>query len=48
MVQLLGFPADVTDEAKPTLLDIERIEKITLLDVTFVPRQIDMGGATDA
>jgi len=48
VVQLLGFPADATAEVKPMLLDIERIEKVTSLDVTFVPRPLDVGGLTDA
>lgn len=48
VVQLLGFPAGATADVKPMLLDIERIEKVTPLDVTFVPRPIDSALASDA
>lgn len=40
-VQLLGYPSGATDGAKPVLLDIARIQKVTPLDVTFVPRPIE-------
>jgi predicted DNA-binding transcriptional regulator YafY len=48
VVKLLGFPAGATDDVKPMLLDIERIEKVTPLDVTFVPRPIDPDLVSDA
>lgn len=41
VVQLLGFPADSSGDGQAVLLDIERIEKVTPLDVTFVPRSLD-------
>lgn len=50
LVQLLGFSAGTTSEGKPMLLDIERIEKVTPLDVTFVPRPLESdssNGTTD-
>jgi hypothetical protein len=40
LVQLLGFPAHSSSDDQPLLLDIERIEKVTPLDVTFVPRSL--------
>lgn len=45
LVQLLGFPAAAE---QPLLLDIERIEKVTPLDVTFVPRLLDAAFLSDA
>jgi len=47
VVQLLAFPADATAEAKPLLLDIERIEKVNPLDVTFAPRPLDPDETAD-
>lgn len=45
-VQLLGFDAVSAEDAPPRLLDIARIEKVTPLDVTFVPRVlVDVDGA---
>jgi predicted DNA-binding transcriptional regulator YafY len=40
-VELLGYPAGAVEGAKPVLLDIARIQKVTPLDVTFVPRPIE-------
>jgi predicted DNA-binding transcriptional regulator YafY len=41
LVQLVGFPSDTPRGEKPVLLDIARIEKVTPLDVTFLPRPLD-------
>lgn len=40
-VHLLGYTSAAETDAKPLLLDIDRIEKVTPLDVTFAPRAID-------
>jgi len=40
-VELLGFPADGGADAEPVRLDITKIQKVTPLDVTFVPRPIE-------
>lgn len=48
VVRLLGFAADATAEAEPVLLDIERIENVTPLDATFVPRLLHPDGTPDA
>lgn len=50
VVRLLGFHAGTTNDAPPTLLDldIERIEKVTLLDSTYVPRPPASDGSADA
>lgn len=45
VVQLLGFPAGADAEVQPMLMDIERIEKVTPLDTTFVRRSIDSNHA---
>lgn len=37
-IQLLCYPPDAAGDADPLLLDIDRIERIAPLDVTFVPR----------
>ena len=42
LVQLVGFPSDTPGDEKPVLLDIAHIEKVTPLDVTFVPRPLDL------
>ena len=39
-VHLLSFVADAAKNKNPLLLDINRIEKVTPLDVTFVPRLV--------
>ena len=41
LVQLVGFAAGTPHDKTPLLLDIARIEKVTPLDVTFVPRPLD-------
>lgn len=43
VVQLFGFAANSDGDGRPVLLDIERIEKVKPLDVTFVPRPLDPG-----
>lgn len=48
LVQLVGFPSDTPRDEKPVLLDIARIEKVTPLDVTFVPRPLDPDHIPDA
>ena len=48
VVRLLGFPAGATTDGQPMLLDIERIEKVTPLDVTFVPRPLGPEFTADA
>ena len=40
-VSLLGFSPDGANDVAPLLLDIEQIEKVTVRDATFVPRDID-------
>ena len=39
-VHLVGFVADAAEDEPPMVLDVSRIEKVTLLDTTFVPRPI--------
>ena len=41
VVELLGFPAGAAGDVKPVRLDISRIQKVTPLDVTFVPRPLE-------
>jgi len=41
LVQLVGFAADTPHDKTPLLFDISLIEKVTPLDVTFVPRPLD-------
>ena len=41
-VSLLAFPVDPQDDQRPTLIKIETIRKVTPLDVTFVPRPVDL------
>jgi predicted DNA-binding transcriptional regulator YafY len=40
-VQLLGFVARSAEDQPPMLLDLSRIEKVLLLDATFVPRALE-------
>lgn len=40
LVRLLAFPADAAIDAKPMLFDIEKIKKVTPVDITFTPRPI--------
>jgi hypothetical protein len=40
-VSLLAFPADAKDDVPPLLLAINRIKKVTQLDVMFTPRPIN-------
>jgi len=47
-VQLVGFSTDASADGQPVLIDIERIGKVTPLDVTFVPRPLDPRHITDA
>ena len=47
-VQLVGFPTDASADGQPVLVDIERIGKVTPLDVTFVPRPLDPRHLPDA
>lgn len=39
-IHLVGFAADAADDAEPVLVNIERIEKVAPLDVTFTPRPL--------
>lgn len=48
VVRLLGFHAGGKADAPPMLLDIERIEKVTPLDVMFVPRPLGAGFDAEA
>lgn len=48
LVQLVGFAAESAADGKPLLLDIARIEKVTPLDVTFVPRPLGPDQIPDA
>ena len=41
-VSLLAFPVEPQDDQRPTLIKIETIKKVTPLDVTFVPRPVDL------
>ncbi len=41
-VQLLGLMADASGQDQPLVLDIDHLEKITPLDVTFTPPPIDV------
>ena len=47
-VQFVGFPTDASADGQPVLVDIERIGKVTPLDVTFVPRPLDPRHISDA
>lgn len=42
-IQLVGFAPDAGHDAEPLLLDIERIERVAPLDVTFTPRPLPAG-----
>ncbi len=41
LVQLVSFASDAARDNKLVLLDIARIKKVTMLDVTFTPRPVD-------
>ena len=41
-VNLLAFPATPPDVERPVLINLNRIRKVTPLDVTFVPRPVDL------
>jgi hypothetical protein len=47
-VQLLGLSADSLGDPRKVLLDIARIDKVTPLDVTFMPRPLDSDLTSDA
>ena len=47
-VTLLGFAAGAPADVQPMALDIERIDKVTPLDVTFVPRPLGPDVVADA
>jgi len=48
VVQLLGLSADSLGDPRKVLLDIARIDKVTPLDVTFMPRPLDSDLTSDA
>jgi predicted DNA-binding transcriptional regulator YafY len=48
LVQLLGFTATAAADEPPLLIDLAKIEKVTPLDVTFVPRPLSPNETPEA
>ena len=46
-VQLIGVPAAAGGDGTPVLLDIDLIETVKPLDVSFVPQDIDVQAVLD-